>query len=191
VRRVCRDVPRLQRWSVSLRRTAAASLVLLSASVAIFLPKGLPLASVLQAASFSIPSTRCLGPRATRGLVGLDAFTLFSLSLAAGHRSLGLANRSKLVNLRLGSFDRFSCLLRHRSRHHSWRRRRTDSAESSRSPARPRRGRPCSARSARGSAPTIDCPRHARGTRRTRVRRRLLPPDLDPAHHPARNNERS
>ena len=105
-------------------------------------------ASVLQAASFSF--TRPARP----GHVGLQA--LVSLSLYRRRRvtaSFGLANRSKLVNLRLGSFDRFSCLLRHRSRHHSWRRRRTGSAGSSRSPARPRRGRACSARSARGSAP--------------------------------------
>ena len=47
--------------------------------------------------------------------MGLQA--LVSLSLYRRRRvtaSFGLANRSKLVNLRLGSFD--SCL-----RHHSWR----------------------------------------------------------------------
>ena len=104
------------------------------------------LASVLQAASFSILH----GPPRNSWSRALEAFSLVvSLSPAAGHRSFGLANRSTLVNLRLGSFD--SCLLRP----HSWRRRRTGSAGSSRSPARPRRERACSARSARGSAPTI------------------------------------
>ena len=41
--------------------------------------------------------------------MGLEAFTLFSLSLAAGHRIFRTRGPPKLVNLRLGSFDRFRC----------------------------------------------------------------------------------